>query len=382
MIRMSEVVLPGHPDRFCDQAADAIVGACYEVDPYAYCQVEMSVWSDRVFLTGGLVTRQPLRHTLADIVRQVGRDIGYVAGNAVDAARYQVDDVVCQQRVDPRTWTYRVNDQCITVGWAGYDATVGWLPPEHYLAQALGAALTQSCRTGLLAGEGPDGKLLVRLREHSKTWQLEHVLVTLQQREQTPIVALAASIAAELRRAYDDLRLRDERWSSPFDDVELLVNPNGPLVNGGSDGDNGQTGRKLVVDYYGPRIAIGGGALAGKDLSHIDRAAAYAARHAAVQAVQGGARECRVTLAYAPNCDAPLDVVYDMDGRGPRCPNAWFAHSAVRLRYGGAAMTEGLSRGHHFFDGSRPWNQPIDSRSMGMSQSQDAPITTASRPGW
>ena len=30
------------------------------------------------------------------------------------------------------------------------------------------------------------------------------------------------------------------------------------------------------MDYYGPRVPIGGGALSGKDLSHIDRAGAYA----------------------------------------------------------------------------------------------------------
>ena len=61
-------------------------------------------------------------------------------------------------------------------------------------------------------------------------------------------------------------------------DGKRLCATDHPLINGGSDGDNGQTGRKLVVDYYGPRVAIGGGALAGKDFSHIDRAAAYAAR--------------------------------------------------------------------------------------------------------
>ena len=60
MIRMSEVVLPGHPDKFCDQVADAIVAECYTVDPRAYCQVEVSVWCDQVFLTGGIVTRAPL----------------------------------------------------------------------------------------------------------------------------------------------------------------------------------------------------------------------------------------------------------------------------------------------------------------------------------
>ncbi|MDA9981403.1 hypothetical protein N9H39_01405 [Gammaproteobacteria bacterium] len=30
-------------------------------------------------------------------------------------------------------------------------------------------------------GQGPDGKLMVRLREQSDSWVLEHVLVTLQQ---------------------------------------------------------------------------------------------------------------------------------------------------------------------------------------------------------
>lgn len=363
MIRMSEVVLPGHPDRFCDQVADAIVGACYAADDRAYCQVEMSVWCDQVFLTGGIVTRTPLAGTLADIVRRIGAGIGYVPGNAIDAGRYQVHDTVCQRREDPRTWTDRVNDQCITAGWAGYDAKVGWLPPEHYLAQCLGRALFESCRTGRLAGEGPDGKLLVRVREHADAWQLEHVLVTLQQREQTPFIDVAAGVAGVLRAAYEQLRQRDGRWSAPFDEVELLVNPNGPLINGGSDGDNGQTGRKLVVDYYGPRVAIGGGALAGKDFSHIDRAAAYAARHAAVHAVQGGARECRVTLAFAPNGDAPLDVVYEMEGRGPRCGAEWFAHSSVRARYRAGHFTATLARGHHFFDDSRPWNQPAIDRS-------------------
>ena len=137
----------------------------------------------------------------------------------------------------------------------------------------------------------------------------------------------------------------------------MLVNPNGPLLNGGSLGDNGQTGRKLVVDYYGPRVPIGGGALSGKDLSHIDRAAAYAARHAALHAVWSGARECRVTLAYAPNSDLPLDLTYEMDGRGARCESSWFAHPAVRERYTGKASVSSLGTGRHFSDLQQPWNQ-------------------------
>jgi DNA-binding LacI/PurR family transcriptional regulator len=33
--------------------------------------------------------------------------------------------------------------------------------------------------------------------------------------------------------------------------------PNGPFCDGGSNSDNGQTGRKLVMDCYGPRVPIG-----------------------------------------------------------------------------------------------------------------------------
>ncbi len=331
MIRMSEAVLPGHPDKFCDAVADAIVAECYRVDERAYCQVEVSTWCDEVWVNGGIATRQPLARSIEEIVRDVGREVGYVEPNPLVIDACGVRDSVCQELRDPREWTDHVNDQCISIGWAGYDEKVSFLPPEHFLVHWLRRALWASIKGGRLQGQGPDGKLLVRVRENDGDWQLEHLLVTVQQQADTGFVEFVGLLVGELEAAYAKLQRHDRRWRARWEDIELMVNPNGPLLNGGSHGDNGQTGRKLVMDYYGPRVPIGGGALCGKDFAHIDRAAAMAAREAAVEAVKGGARECKVMLAYAPNLDLPLEVQVEArgGGRAPRFERERFAQSRL-----------------------------------------------------
>jgi len=356
VIRISEMVLPGHPDKFCDQVADAVIGACMAVDADAYGQVEVATWSDHVWLSGGICTRRPLPQTIESLVIEAGLAAGYGAGNWIDPRRYRVTSTVCQLVGDPARWSARVNDQSVVLGWAGYDARTHYLPPEHFLAHVLREALTDSCRDGELRGQGPDGKLMVRLREDSAGWTPEQVLVTLQQHADTPFLALCEGVAATLSVAYREMRERDPRWRPPWTEVDLLVNPNGPLVNGGSDGDNGQTGRKLVMDFYGPRVPIGGGALSGKHLSHIDRIGAYAARDAAVRAVQSGASECLVRVAYAPNREMPLDVDYAMEGRGECQPAAFFAHPEMVDRYSAGLLSTRLAQGRHFFDPRLPWN--------------------------
>jgi S-adenosylmethionine synthetase len=334
MIRISEMVLPGHPDKFSDQIADAVVAECLSADAEAYCQVEVGVWSDQVWLSGGTCTRGPLRRSLAEIVVDVGLAIGYRPGNHVDATRYKITDTVCQLSGDPTRWTHHVNDQCIVVGWAGYDVKTHWMPPEHFLSEALRRGLSNSCQGGSLKGCGPDGKLMVRLREEGARWTIEHILVSLQQPREAQFTNVCSGIAGVLRDVYEGCRATDGRWQADWGSIELLLNPNGPIIQGGSDGDNGQTGRKLVIDFYGPRVPIGGGALSGKDPTHIDRLASFAARDAAVQAVRTGAQDCLVRLAYAPNVSMPLDIAYEMTGRGDRMPPVFFDHRNMRKRYG------------------------------------------------
>lgn len=332
MIRFSEAVLPGHPDKFCDLVADAIVQEATRLDRDAYAQVEVSIWSDQMWISGGVATSVPFETTLQDLVTAAGRSIGLDGNNWIDASRYRIHSALCLETRDPAPWSHHVNDQCVISGWAGYDEKVAYLPPEHFLALALRDALFSSCGSGRLAGHGPDGKVLVRLREENDCFEVEHFLVTLQQKEGAAFLPFVAAVGEVLYEAYSRLQTLDQRWTAPFENIELLINPNGPLIQAGSDGDNGQTGRKLVADYYGPRIPIGGGALSGKHWTHIDRIGAKAARKAAITAVQSGAQECLLRVAYAPGIDSPLDLVTEMIGRGTAPQPSSFSHSGLRDR--------------------------------------------------
>lgn len=329
MIHFAEAVLPGHPDKFCDRVADAIVAAALQADSEAFAQIEVGVWSDEAWLSGTIVTRKPLAQSPAEILVQVGLSIGLDASNHIDAARYQIKDVVCQYRDDPSEGVKVCDDQSIVIGYAGYDALTRYLPPEQFLIHSLAGHLWLECCSGLLKTCGPDGKLLITLREESNSWLLETVLLTLQHPQSMGLIDMTIAAHQCLRNGYAAVQAHDTRWCQDWRDVKVMVNPNGPLWRAGSNGDNGQTGRKLVMDYYGPRIALGGGALAGKHPAHIDRMAARCARDAAVQAVRSGTNACTIRLAYAPDTNAPLQEIWELDSHGRRSPPGHFNFDAM-----------------------------------------------------
>jgi S-adenosylmethionine synthetase len=350
------MVLPGHPDKFCDQVADAIVAACAEADAEAYCQVEVGVWCDEVWISGGYSVGEAVIPPLEEIVQSVVRKVGYRDHRTGEVQRFRVLDQTCKEPTDPRSWTRKVNDQSICVGWAGYDLLTRYHTPEHFLAHTFREALWAAIQGGVLQGQGPDGKLLVQIAEEGAEWRLEQVLVTLQQSHDIEFLAFAQQVERVLREAYEVARRRDPRWVARWDEATFTLNPNGPLLDAGPFGDNGQTGRKLAMDFYGPRIGIGGGALSGKHLTHIDRIGSYGAREAAVRAVQSGARECRVLVAYAPNCPEPLEVSFEMEGPGRPVARSFFNHETLRRRYENVRIAPEWAQGGHFWLEGAPWS--------------------------
>ena len=88
---------------------------------------------------------------------------------------------------------------------------------------------------------------------------------------------------------------------------EYIINPAGDWKIGGFEADSGLTGRKLIVDSYGPRVPVGGGSFSGKDPTKVDRSGAYMARRIAVDYLKKyKAKEVLVKLAYAIGQEEPL----------------------------------------------------------------------------
>jgi S-adenosylmethionine synthetase len=215
------------------------------------------------------------------------------------------------------------DDQAIHIGYAIGTPETRWLPMEQHLAWLLRDALLTLTVEDRTLGAGPDGKLLIALcpvgigaggfTRYTPAW----VVSSVQHIEAAPTVVLERAVRELFTRVLREEAARmPELLTAPGADFVVRVNEGGPFTDGGPMNDNGQTGRKLVMDFYGPHVAIGGGALSGKDPWRLDRAAALRTRQIAVAMVQTGfVREARVTFVWGPRDQRPSGVVLQADGR-------------------------------------------------------------------
>lgn len=98
-------------------------------------------------------------------------------------------------------------------------------------------------------------------------------------------------------------------------DTKFLINPTRRFVIGGSAGDSGLTGRKIIVNTHGGYARHGGGAFSGKERTKVNRSGAYMARHIAKNlAAAGLAKRCQIEIAYAIGVTSPVSVYTDTQG--------------------------------------------------------------------
>ncbi|MDD5251053.1 MAG: methionine adenosyltransferase [Patescibacteria group bacterium] len=281
-----ESVTEGHPDKVCDQIADAILDAYLSRDPASRVAVEV-FGSHGALMIGGEVTSQA-EIDLAQVAERVYRDIGYddeleVFTNVEEQSR----DIA--RGVD----VGGAGDQGIMYGYATCE-TSEFLPEPVVLANRLTWGLADLRRNHPeFTWLKPDGKSQVTV-DHGR---VDAIVVSAQHSDDIGV----AEIKKLLLKHLVDPLLGDPGAT------RIYVNPTGSFVDGGFRADTGLTGRKLMVDTYGGLIPHGGGAFSGKDPTKVDRSGAYMARFAAKNIVANGhAKNCLVSVAYVIGKEEPV----------------------------------------------------------------------------
>jgi len=274
--RTAESVSPKHPDKLCDQISDAILDAYLVQDPKSRVAVETLGGHGKVYVVGEVTS-------LGDVAAEA--IVKRLAGVDMEVeVRIVKQSPEIAQGVD----TGGAGDQGIMVGYAT-DETPELLPLETVLSRRLNQYLYEKWPF--------DGKTQITLRNGKV-----HAVVASFQNASGEV----------LRNAVKEWLIGNKHDT----DVSIHANPAGDWDIGGFSADTGLTGRKLVVDNYGPRIPIGGGCFSGKDPSKVDRSAAYMARRIAVDYLNKyHAHEVFCYLAYAIGEAEPLEATVVVDGK-------------------------------------------------------------------
>lgn len=321
----SESVTEGHPDKVCDNIADAVLDAMLSNDPNSRVACECCATTGMVMVMGEVTTNCyiDIPKLVRDVVLEIGYDkpeygfdghtlavISAINGQSPDIAM-GVDKSFEAKHGDTDSYDIGAGDQGMMFGYA-CDETPECMPLSISLAHKLTRRLTEVRKSRHLGYLRPDGKsqVTVEYDENGKPVRIDTIVISTQHDPDIDMEHLRRDVIENVIRPVIPAEIIDA-------ETRIFVNPTGRFVIGGPQGDSGLTGRKIIVDTYGGVGRHGGGSFSGKDPTKVDRSAAYAARYAAKNIVaQGYAKRCEIQLAYAIGVAKPVSVRVDTFGTG------------------------------------------------------------------
>ena len=289
--RFSEYVSPGHPDKCADYISEYILDRYLEKDPNVRYAVEVMIKGNMVHLAGEVTstvrfTDEDYAYFVSDALKEIGYTKEYYKkwgrGNVINPDFVTVTyDITTQspdisQGVDNNGW----GDQGIFFGYADPDDDY-MTPLSHSLAKDLCHMLyTQAKEQGI---GGIDIKTEIIIDEDGF---IEKIIAAVPCRDDREYEAVKESIM----EWYDTVEI-----DIPFY-PEIILNGTGNYVMHGPIADCGVTGRKLVVDFYGGELQVGGGA-AIKDGTKADVSLNLYARKIAKKFAKETGKVIKVSLA-------------------------------------------------------------------------------------
>ncbi|MBQ2517544.1 MAG: methionine adenosyltransferase, partial [Clostridia bacterium] len=268
----SESVTEGHPDKVCDNIADAVLDAMLTNDRNSRVACEVAAATGMVVVMGEVTTDCYV--DIPKLVRDVVLDIGYdkpeygfdghslavicaINGQSADIAM-GVDKSLEARLGEADPLDIGAGDQGMMFGCA-CDETPELMPMPISLAHKLTRRLTEVRKSGLLPYLRPDGKSQVTVEyDGDRVKRVDTVVISTQHDPDVDMDELARDVRKNVIETVIPAELMDAG-------TRVLVNPTGRFVIGGPQGDSGLTGRKIIVDTYGGMASHGGGAFSGKD---------------------------------------------------------------------------------------------------------------------
>lgn len=301
----SESITEGHPDKICDSIADAILDEALRQDPYSNMAVEATIKDDFVLIYGEADTKAHIDYEAIAkaVIRKIGYEEDYTVMVKVNKQSSEIHNAV--NHADDEIGA---GDQGIMFGYA-CDESDEYMPAPIYYAHKLARQLTKVRRGNALLR--PDGKTQVSVEyKEGKMSRIDTIVVSTQHAPQATQEEIRELVMNEVIKPCIEESMIDEN-------TKYLINPSGSFVVGGSFGDSGTTGRKIVCDTYGGMGRIGGGCFSSKDPTKVDRSAAYYCRYVAKNIVANKlAERCEVEVAYAIGKSEPVSLCVDTFGTG------------------------------------------------------------------